>query len=732
MRIKIRKRKVKAFFAVLLLVAMVLNLTPVTAAATTGTDPGVWSPPDEFREEMELRNKGSIPVKNMLSTAPVSLARTLYSAETVVTFPDAGLEAAVREALDKPIGDITAADMATITGLNASERGITSLEGLEYAVNLILLGLWGNQVADLTPLAGLTNLTWLDLDGNQVTDLTPLVANTGLDVGDELWLYNNPLDLVPGSQNMLDIETLRVRGVTVYVDTVVSVTGVTLDKDTLSLVTGGAPGQLIATIAPNDATNQAVTWSSGNEAVAVVDANGVVTPLAAGTATITVTTVDGGHIATCVITVVPLLEEELNAIASVVIDNHPNARPQAGLNQAGIVYEVSVAPGITRFLAIFDLWKTVDKIGPVRSAREHLVTLAAAYEGAFAHAGGSSAALALIPGMPFISLDEIYGAGAYFYRDTGRNMPYNLYTNTALLRQGLEDRNYRLISSAEDYGYARGAMTGGISAIEARVRFVAQGDDTVFKWDAQEQQYNRYENGQPFLLENGQSLRADNVVIIFAEHSQTYAENLGEWLVHPEVVGSGTAHFYREGQKWLGEWKKTAPDAPFTFTVDNSPMLFAPGNVWALIVPPKLSDISTVTGQAALSGRADHSDVTVTVLGTQITSQTDAAGNFTLTGVPAGAQTLVLIKDLFLIRKVLVIVPETGNLEVKDTVVLKPGDANNDNQINIQDLTLLASAYRTEEGDIAYNINADFNADGEVNIQDLTLLAGSYREVGDK
>lgn len=80
------------------------------------------------------------------------------------------------------------------------------------------------------------------------------------------------------------------------------VTGVSLNKTTLSLVVG-TDEILTAAIAPADATNKEVTWSSSNEAVATVDATGKVTAIAPGTATITVTTTDGSKNATCALTV---------------------------------------------------------------------------------------------------------------------------------------------------------------------------------------------------------------------------------------------------------------------------------------------------------------------------------------------------------------------------------------------------------------------------------------------
>ena len=85
------------------------------------------------------------------------------------------------------------------------------------------------------------------------------------------------------------------------VDTTVAVTGVTLDKETAEVNTG-ATVALTATVAPSNATNQNVTWSTSDEAVATV-VDGVVTGVAEGTATITVTTVDGNYTDTCEITV---------------------------------------------------------------------------------------------------------------------------------------------------------------------------------------------------------------------------------------------------------------------------------------------------------------------------------------------------------------------------------------------------------------------------------------------
>lgn len=85
-------------------------------------------------------------------------------------------------------------------------------------------------------------------------------------------------------------------------DGIIDVTGVTLNKSTSTVLVGGTE-QLTATVAPSNATTKTVSWSSSTPSVATVNSSGLVTGVSAGTATITVTTVDGSKTANCVVTV---------------------------------------------------------------------------------------------------------------------------------------------------------------------------------------------------------------------------------------------------------------------------------------------------------------------------------------------------------------------------------------------------------------------------------------------
>ena len=113
----------------------------------------------------------------------------------------------------------------------------------------------------------------------------------------------------------------------------VSVTGVSLDKAAVEL-TEGDTTTLTATVTPDNATNTDVTWSSTNPSVATVDAEGKVTAVAAGTATITVTTVDEEMTATCVVTVTAKtteIENFVDRLYTILLNQSVNATKKASL-----------------------------------------------------------------------------------------------------------------------------------------------------------------------------------------------------------------------------------------------------------------------------------------------------------------------------------------------------------------------------------------------------------------
>ncbi len=161
----------------------------------------------------------------------VSTSNALASPEDVETWmPDPNLRAAVREALEIREDDpLTQSDMERLTALDAEDRQITSLGGLEYAKHLTGALLEGNPISDVSPLAGLVQLRMLNMAGCQISDIRPLANVTRLEslrlhsnqIEDitplanltrltDLWLVDNQITDVRPLEKLTQLEKLRI------------------------------------------------------------------------------------------------------------------------------------------------------------------------------------------------------------------------------------------------------------------------------------------------------------------------------------------------------------------------------------------------------------------------------------------------------------------------------------------------------------------------------------------
>ena len=184
------------------------NVTSASAPLVTdqqlGGDGVLSSGEKSDRFRFEVTFKKNKPFTFRVDVSAVVLGET--NCTDPVVFPDPNLEAAVRDALNKPSGDVTCADMQSLTELNARNRSIEDLEGLQNAVNLTSLNLAVNNISDLTPLEGLTSLTFLNLFSNDnVNDLTPLRRLTNLTT---LGLALTDVDDLTPLQGLTNLEIL--------------------------------------------------------------------------------------------------------------------------------------------------------------------------------------------------------------------------------------------------------------------------------------------------------------------------------------------------------------------------------------------------------------------------------------------------------------------------------------------------------------------------------------------
>jgi internalin A len=131
---------------------------------------------------------------------------TAYFKPLTVIFVDPNLESIIRETINKFTGTIYASDLISMTKLEAIDKGISDLSGLEFCVNLEELSFWNNNINIISPLAGLTNLKELSLAQNHITYIDALANLTSLKY---LSLWENEIRDISALTNLTNLQTLR-------------------------------------------------------------------------------------------------------------------------------------------------------------------------------------------------------------------------------------------------------------------------------------------------------------------------------------------------------------------------------------------------------------------------------------------------------------------------------------------------------------------------------------------
>ena len=265
----------------------------------------------------------------------------------------------------------------------------------------------------------------------------------------------------------------------------------------------------------------------------------------------------------------------------VMVENSPAARPQDGLHKADIVYEVLAEGEITRFVTVFQS-QEADIIGPVRSLRPYFAEIGDGLDGYIVHAGWSAEAGAMIAKRKLANFDEIYGDGAYYWRDKSRKAPHNLYTSTALIREGAVKKKYRQEWNAKSLKfYEPGAepAIAGEPAASLKVHYI-RGYNVSYEYDAESGLYKRLMADKPHTDKtSGTQITARNVMVIFAKHR--IVDDAGRREV--DVFGPGEGHLFQQGRKLDIEWKNEGGVIRPFAGGQEVPLL--PGQTWVQIVP---------------------------------------------------------------------------------------------------------------------------------------------------
>jgi hypothetical protein len=269
---------------------------------------------------------------------------------------------------------------------------------------------------------------------------------------------------------------------------------------------------------------------------------------------------------------------------AIKVENLPEARPQAGLDKADIVYEEPVEGGITRFIVIFSCQGTA-RVGPVRSARltDPPILLQFGQHTLFGYAGAAGKVLKAIKQAGLHDLSYTVPAAAKAYvRDPNRAEPHNLYTSTKALYAAAHVKGDR---PRKVFHYGHESMKGKRAPV-AHLDF-SSSSDVFWRYDRKRHVYLRFHGTEPHVLENGAQVSAANVVVLSVALRETgIVDAAGNPSPEAETVGQGRAFVFRGGRMIAAQWSRKSGKAVIHLLDRNgAPIHLARGRTWVELLP---------------------------------------------------------------------------------------------------------------------------------------------------
>lgn len=275
---------------------------------------------------------------------------------------------------------------------------------------------------------------------------------------------------------------------------------------------------------------------------------------------------------------------------AVMINCHNGALPQAGLQNAYIVYELMVEGGITRMMALFKD-KDVSKIGSVRSARTQYLDYVYEHDAIYVHAGGAKDALNRISdeGISDIDVDGVYGVRD---KNLNRSWEHTLFTTTDLLNKGSKDKKFKTETNTKNvltyqanpldltaYKNTKNANNVSIKYSDYRT--------SNYVYDSKKQVYLRSMNNTKNVdLVTKEQYEVKNIIVYGVKYSN-YTYNNYSLYQKIDNVGEGEGYYITNGKAIPIIWEKSSKNTRTIYKVKETgkELVLNDGNTYIQIYP---------------------------------------------------------------------------------------------------------------------------------------------------
>ena len=283
-----------------------------------------------------------------------------------------------------------------------------------------------------------------------------------------------------------------------------------------------------------------------------------------------------------------MMESDLRPVAVMIDNDSEDARPQIGLENAYMVYEIIVEGGKSRMMALFKN-HDIEKVGPIRSSRHYFLNFALEHDAIYCHAGWSPKAMSDISALGVNNINGIQGDdGTVYWRDnTYDNTWHNLYSGVdKLYDKATNEKGYRGKSDTKHIGYLNEDTTPETDAVAEAIELSYSKYYRVsYRYNSETKNYERYVDNGEHVSQTGEILTAKNI-IIYKLRNYTLADGTTTGRQEVETVGSGSGYYITNGKCVNINWSKPSRTEKTVYTTeDGEELKLNPGNTYIQIIP---------------------------------------------------------------------------------------------------------------------------------------------------
>lgn len=276
---------------------------------------------------------------------------------------------------------------------------------------------------------------------------------------------------------------------------------------------------------------------------------------------------------------------------AIMINNISDAMPQSGIQKADVTFEYLVEGGITRYLCVFTDTTDLEKLGPVRSARHYYIYTAEMLDAIYAHYGWSIFAEDYIKRSGYDNLNGMVLGDIMYYRDNSRVAPHNVYTNSELIKNGIEYKEYRTehkdnFKKMFKFYTKDTKIDNGTTANKVSMSF-SNYQNPWFDYNKEEGLYYRSQYGNKQIDDTtGEQLHYKNVLILAIGYDEITAG-----LLEAHIGEGGKGYYVTNGEYQSLKWTQENGILHF-YNEDGEELKMNPGNTFIEMI--KKSQFDTV------------------------------------------------------------------------------------------------------------------------------------------